>query len=93
MTAAPLDEYLVLNEHTTRKLAVAVSAAGQLCGLPQHHVTLAINAGALVPHAVGRRSILLVADLDAWLRGKPRTKSRAPGKEKSSSPKNPQHWE
>jgi hypothetical protein len=50
-------------------------AAAAAYGLGQHHMRRLIREGAVVPRAIGRRSIVLFSELEAALRNLPRTKS------------------
>jgi hypothetical protein len=44
-------------------------------GIGQHQLRRLIREGAIVPHAIGRRSIILFSELEEVLRQMPRTRS------------------
>jgi hypothetical protein len=55
-----------------------VLAAARAYGLPHHAMRRIIREGHVTPRAVGRRSIVLFAELEAYLRSLPPTKSSRP---------------
>lgn len=50
-------------------------ATAQIYGLGQHHLRRLIAEGRIVPHAIGRRSIIIFSELEQALRSLPKTKS------------------
>jgi len=57
-------------------LALSWSAAARVCNLPERHLRLA--RGEIIPRASGRRSVLILSELEDWLKGLPRTKTSRP---------------
>lgn len=47
----------------------------RIFGIPHYLIRRAIANGELVPRAVGRKSILFLEDVRAWIRAHPPTKS------------------
>jgi excisionase family DNA binding protein len=52
------------------KFAVSISEAARLCAVGRSTLYLEIKSGALPLVKVGRRSLVRVDDLKAWLAGK-----------------------
>ncbi len=50
-------------------LALSWSAAARACNLPERHLRLAAARGEITPRASGRRSVLIVSELEDWLKG------------------------
>jgi hypothetical protein len=65
-------------------VATSVKRAPKVCDVSRRALTAAIQAGDLVPRAVGLQSVLIRSDLEAWLRSRPVTRQPAP---------NLQRWE
>ena len=57
------------------KLAASPRECARTFSIPHHQIRTAIRDGELVPHARGRRSVILFSDIEAWIRSWPRTKS------------------
>lgn len=53
-------------------LSISVRDAAALTSLSEYEVRNAINKGELQARRVGRRLVILVADLNAWLESLPR---------------------
>jgi excisionase family DNA binding protein len=56
-------------------IALRISEAAKAVSIPERHLRAAIKSGELNPRAVGRRSVLLISELEQWLKNRPRTKS------------------
>jgi hypothetical protein len=56
-------------------LALSWSAAARACNLPERHLRLAAQRGEIIPRASGRRSVLIVSELEEWLKNRPAPKS------------------
>ena len=59
----------------TQQRAASVLAAAQAFGIPHHRMRALIKEGHIVPRAVGRRSICLFSEIEAYLAGLPATRS------------------
>ena len=55
--------------------AASVRQCAQIFGIGPRHLYAAIRDQELSSHAVGRASVLFIADVREWLRAKPQTKS------------------
>lgn len=56
----------------------SVLGAARLYGLPHHAMRRLIREGYIVPRAVGRRSIVILSELEELLKTLPPTKSSRP---------------
>lgn len=55
--------------------------AAMAYGIGQHHMRRLIREGAVVPRAIGRRSIVLFSEVEAYLLTLPRTRSSKPSQQ------------
>lgn len=55
--------------------AASVRQCALIFGINPRHLYAACRSQELCSHAVGRASVLFIADVRAWLRAKPQTKS------------------
>jgi hypothetical protein len=60
---------------TVQQRGASVLAAARAYGISHHRMRAIIREGYVTPRAVGRRSIVLFSELEAYLRSLPRTKS------------------
>jgi hypothetical protein len=58
-------------KNDTELIAASPQRVARLTGLPPRQIYSAIQSGFLVPHKVGKRSVLLVDDVKEWLRAQP----------------------
>ena len=56
----------------------SVLAAARAYGIPHHAMRRIIREGYVVPRALGRRSIVIFSELEAYLKTLPPTKSSRP---------------
>jgi hypothetical protein len=56
----------------------SVLAAARAYGIPHHRMRAIIREGYVVPRALGRRSIVIFSELEAYLKTLPPTKSSRP---------------
>jgi excisionase family DNA binding protein len=56
-------------------IALPVREAAKLVSLPDRHLRAAIKRGEINPRAVGRHSVIVLSELEQWLKNRPRTKS------------------
>jgi hypothetical protein len=59
----------------TNPLGMSPKAAAAAFRIPHRTLRGAIREGRIVAHTAGRRSILLVSDIEAWIKAQPPTKS------------------
>ena len=57
------------------KLAFTIEEAATAAGIGRTLIFEEIREGRLIARKVGRRTIILVADLDLWLKSRPDTKA------------------
>jgi excisionase family DNA binding protein len=62
---------------TESRLAYSVSAAATVAALGRSTVYAAIRRGELTARKSGRRTVILAADLEAWLQALPQIKTLA----------------
>lgn len=59
-------------------LALPIREAAKAVSIPERHLRAAIQRGEINPRAVARCSVIVVSELEDWLKGRPRTKSSRP---------------
>lgn len=59
-------------------LALPIREAAKAVSVPDRHLRAAIKRGEINPRAVGRCSVIVLSELETWLRGRPATKSSHP---------------
>ena len=57
------------------RIAVSPAEAARLLGVDKAHLYAAIERGELVAVSIGRKSLIDIQDLRAWLKSRPATKS------------------
>jgi len=62
----------------TQRGAASPRVAAAIYGIGAHKMYAWIREGKIVPHAVGRRSLVLFSDIEAVLRRMPPTQSSKP---------------
>lgn len=56
-------------------IALPIREAAKAVSIPERHLRAAIKRGEINPRAVGRRSVLILSELESWLKDRPRTAS------------------
>lgn len=64
----------------------SVLVAARLYGLPHHAMRRFIREGHIVPRAVGRRSIVILSELEDFLKTLPPTKTSRPSAQTEGVP-------
>jgi hypothetical protein len=62
--------------HHAPRISCSPVEASRITGLSMRTVKRLIAEGALIPHAVGHRSMILISDIETYIRAQPRTVRR-----------------
>jgi excisionase family DNA binding protein len=61
------------------KLALSVTEVSQLVGISRTSIYIALTSGDLIARKVGRRTVILRADVELWLKRRPAMLSKVGG--------------
>lgn len=55
------------------RISVSPSEASRITGLPDHLVRRLVREGSITSHKIARRSLIMIADLERYIRAQPPT--------------------
>lgn len=77
-------DMVLVTEQTAPVMACSPRVAGKMFNVNQWHITQACNRGEISKHAVGRKVVILVSDIEEWIRSRgPAPAPSSPRKKRS----------